>query len=320
MSDDTARIRALIENWADAVHRGDPDAVLADHSPDIVMFDVPPPENGVHGIAADRETWPPFFTWQRQGASFESVNHASDLVTVDEHVGDLQVAVREDWCPESECSLGDPAVAPNQVGRKDAVPTSHSDSPSSCDATSSRLRPGHSGRCASCSIRTAAPAAAHAAGDATTARRGGRVPCLGGGECEYGRLSPQDLRGRDRRHSHRLDLDVGARLISVDLQEHVADAQGRALVMGHDDLDVFHGCHCRDMTIDVSSGLSRATVEVIEIGEQVRPPDPSCQVQPAFDVDGHLLTTSKRETGSTRSGACKPVDKRRPMLCISSGC
>ena len=47
MSDDTARIRALIENWADAVHRGDLDAVLADHSPDIVMFDVPQPEHPV---------------------------------------------------------------------------------------------------------------------------------------------------------------------------------------------------------------------------------------------------------------------------------
>jgi hypothetical protein len=42
--------------------------------------------------------------------------------------------------------------------------------------------------------------------------------------------------------------------------------------MGHNDLDVFHGCHCRDMTIDASSGLSHATAEVIEIGKQVRPP------------------------------------------------
>jgi hypothetical protein len=120
---------------------------------------------------------------------------------------------------------------------------------------------------------------------------------------EYGRLPPQDLRGRDRRHSHCLDLDVGTRLISVDLQEHVADEQGRALVIGHDDLDAFHGCHCRDMTIDVSSALSRATVEVLEIwpaGSPARPPAVRCK--PAFDVDGHLLTTSER---STRSGARK---------------
>ena len=66
-----------------------------------------------------------------------------------------------------------------------------------------------------------------------------------GGEREHGRLAPQDLGSRDRRHGHRLDLDVGARLIGVDLQEHVADAQGRALAMGDDDLDLFHAGHYR---------------------------------------------------------------------------
>jgi hypothetical protein len=74
------------------------------------------------------------------------------------------------------------------------------------------------------------------------------VPSLAGGEREHGRLAPQDLRSRDRRHGHRLDLDVGARLISVDLQEHVTDAQGRALVMGDDDLDLLHAGHYRGMT------------------------------------------------------------------------
>jgi hypothetical protein len=43
-----------------------------------------------------------------------------------------------------------------------------------------------------------------------------------------------------RRHGHGADLDVGARLISVDLQEHVTDAKRRALVMGDDDLDLLH--------------------------------------------------------------------------------
>jgi hypothetical protein len=65
------------------------------------------------------------------------------------------------------------------------------------------------------------------------------------GEREHGRLPPQDLRGRDRRHPHRLDLDVGPGLISVDLQEHVADAQGHALVMGDDNLDLLHVGHHR---------------------------------------------------------------------------
>lgn len=74
MPDDQDQIRALIEQWAAAVHRGDLDGVLAHHSADIVMFDVPPPYEGVRGIAAYRETWPPFFGWQASGAVFEIVS------------------------------------------------------------------------------------------------------------------------------------------------------------------------------------------------------------------------------------------------------
>ena len=48
--------------------------MLADHADDIVMFDVPPPYDGVHGIDAYRETWPPFFEWQRRGATFDIVS------------------------------------------------------------------------------------------------------------------------------------------------------------------------------------------------------------------------------------------------------
>ena len=73
MTDDETRIRTFIEQWAEAVHAGDMDAVLADHADDIVMFDVPPPHDGVRGLAAYRETWPPFFRWQADGAAFELV-------------------------------------------------------------------------------------------------------------------------------------------------------------------------------------------------------------------------------------------------------
>ena len=74
MHDDEEQIRNLIEGWADAVHAGDMDGVLAGHADDIVMFDVPPPQDGVRGIDAYRETWPPFFEWQAKGASFEIVS------------------------------------------------------------------------------------------------------------------------------------------------------------------------------------------------------------------------------------------------------
>jgi ketosteroid isomerase-like protein len=66
MTDDETQIRALIERWAEAVHAGELDVVLADHATDIVMFDVPPPNDGVRGIEAYRETWPPFFARSRR--------------------------------------------------------------------------------------------------------------------------------------------------------------------------------------------------------------------------------------------------------------
>ncbi|GLW64709.1 hypothetical protein Arub01_29530 [Actinomadura rubrobrunea] len=71
MPDDREQIRDLIEQWANAVHTGDMNGVLAGHADDIVMFDVPPPYEGVRGIDAYRETWPPFFQWQANGAVFD---------------------------------------------------------------------------------------------------------------------------------------------------------------------------------------------------------------------------------------------------------
>lgn len=68
---DTVLIRDLVHRWASAVHTGDLAAVLADHGDDIVMYDVPPPHEGVRGLDAYAATWPPFFAWQASGAVFE---------------------------------------------------------------------------------------------------------------------------------------------------------------------------------------------------------------------------------------------------------
>jgi uncharacterized protein (TIGR02246 family) len=81
MPTDEQQIRTLIERWADAVHKGDMTGVLADHAEEIVMFDVPPPQQGVRGLDAYRRTWPGFFEWQAQGAIFE-------IVELDIHAGD----------------------------------------------------------------------------------------------------------------------------------------------------------------------------------------------------------------------------------------
>lgn len=74
MNTDENEIRSLIERWAAAVHEGDLEGVLADHAPDIVMYDVPPPDDGVRGLADYRATWPGFMEWQASGALFEIVS------------------------------------------------------------------------------------------------------------------------------------------------------------------------------------------------------------------------------------------------------
>ena len=68
---DEAEIRDLPARWAEAVHVGDLAAVLDAHADDIVMFDVPPPHQGVRGLQAYADTWPGFFTWQAAGARFD---------------------------------------------------------------------------------------------------------------------------------------------------------------------------------------------------------------------------------------------------------
>ena len=55
-----AEIRTLIERWSRAVHERDMTAILADHSADILMFDVPPPTQ-LRGIDAYQRSWLPLF-------------------------------------------------------------------------------------------------------------------------------------------------------------------------------------------------------------------------------------------------------------------
>ena len=63
-------IRELIENWAKAVRNKDLDGILANHSEDILMFDVPPPLQS-RGIEAYKKTWDLFFDWSPDNPVFE---------------------------------------------------------------------------------------------------------------------------------------------------------------------------------------------------------------------------------------------------------
>jgi ketosteroid isomerase-like protein len=63
---DEEQIRALVEEWAQAVRDKDMDKILRTHAKDILMFDVPLPLQS-KGIAAYKETWDLFFKYSQGG-------------------------------------------------------------------------------------------------------------------------------------------------------------------------------------------------------------------------------------------------------------
>jgi uncharacterized protein (TIGR02246 family) len=69
-SQNEVEIRALIRRWAEAVRNHDRSGILADHDPDIVMFDVPSPLRS-KGIKKYSSTWDLFFGWHRLSDAFD---------------------------------------------------------------------------------------------------------------------------------------------------------------------------------------------------------------------------------------------------------
>jgi len=60
------QVRELVENWAQAVRNKDIEKILAHHSDNIVMFDVPKPFVSI-GMDAYRKTWDTFFALTKLG-------------------------------------------------------------------------------------------------------------------------------------------------------------------------------------------------------------------------------------------------------------
>lgn len=63
-------VRSVIERWSQAVREHDRAGILADHDPDVLMFDVPPPLRS-KGINEYSSTWDLFFRWHRPGDAFD---------------------------------------------------------------------------------------------------------------------------------------------------------------------------------------------------------------------------------------------------------
>lgn len=60
-------IETLIRNWERAIQAGDIKAILAQHTDDVVMYDVPEPLQS-RGIEAYRKTWDLFYRYGAPGS------------------------------------------------------------------------------------------------------------------------------------------------------------------------------------------------------------------------------------------------------------
>src|SRR5579871_5299476 len=63
-------VRSLLERWAAAVRAKDMSGILANHSPDFLMFDVPPPFES-RGLPAYEDTWRLFYSGQPDPVVFD---------------------------------------------------------------------------------------------------------------------------------------------------------------------------------------------------------------------------------------------------------
>lgn len=67
---DEDEIRTLIARWAKAVRAQDRAGIRADHDPDLLMFDVPPPFQS-RGLDAYMATWDTFFDFSVKPVEFD---------------------------------------------------------------------------------------------------------------------------------------------------------------------------------------------------------------------------------------------------------
>jgi ketosteroid isomerase-like protein len=67
---DEAELRTVIVQWLKAIRNEDRAGIRANHDPDILMFDVPPPFSS-RGLDAYMATWDTFFVWQAKPVQFD---------------------------------------------------------------------------------------------------------------------------------------------------------------------------------------------------------------------------------------------------------
>jgi uncharacterized protein (TIGR02246 family) len=104
-------VREVIEQWAAAIRDGNMEKILANHTSDIVMFDVPPPLK-INGMEEYKKTWDLFYQYSpKSEGSFnlsdltitasDTVAFAHAILTIVGSKARLTIGLRKEdgqWC------------------------------------------------------------------------------------------------------------------------------------------------------------------------------------------------------------------------------
>ncbi len=122
-SADDNEIRAVIRSWEAAIQAGDMENILANHTADILMFDVPEPLQSI-GIDEYRKTWQLFF---RYGSPGRDVFVIDDLqITAGNDVAFATALLRIGGSTTPVCRL---TVCLRKLGNKWLVAHEHHSAP-----------------------------------------------------------------------------------------------------------------------------------------------------------------------------------------------
>jgi ketosteroid isomerase-like protein len=119
-----SQIRKVIESWAKAVRDGDIEGILAHHSKDLVMFDVPHPLQS-KGIEAYKKTWDLFFQYSPGGEG--SFNLEELKITSGDTVAFCHALLIIGGAKEPQCRL---TIGLRKVGGEWLIAHEHHSAPS----------------------------------------------------------------------------------------------------------------------------------------------------------------------------------------------
>ncbi|MDH7604512.1 MAG: nuclear transport factor 2 family protein [Melioribacter sp.] len=102
MDRDTKEIESVIDYWVKSIQQKNMEGILQNHSPDILMFDVPVPLQS-KGLKEYRKTWKLFFQYSSEGKN--SFQLEEFQITTSDTVAFCTALIKLSNSPKPQCRL-----------------------------------------------------------------------------------------------------------------------------------------------------------------------------------------------------------------------